>query len=157
MIRPWFLIISITLHCLVHKHICLVSICSLWLSVLVYFSVLVSVKYCQFSFLELRLSYHSIELNSISFEPIKLITILWSILINQFKRYLLPQIHEHTALPLLTIPSLFHMKITASVTKSSHEDCDLCYLHLQIFFLYIHSSSLLENKKLFWSLFSSVN
>ena len=24
--------------------------------------------------------------------------------------------------------SLFHMKITASVTKSSHQGCDLCYL-----------------------------
>ena len=31
--------------------------------------------------------------------------------------------------------SLFHMKITANVTKSSHEDRGPCYLHLQIFFL----------------------
>ena len=29
--------------------------------------------------------------------------------------------------------SLFHMKTTGSVTKSSHEDCGLCYLHLYIF------------------------
>ena len=29
--------------------------------------------------------------------------------------------------------SLFHMKITASVTKSLHQDCGLCYSHLPIF------------------------
>ena len=28
---------------------------------------------------------------------------------------------------------LFRMKITTSVTKSSHQHCDLCYLHLPIF------------------------
>ena len=32
------------------------------------------------------------------------------------------------------------------VTKCSHEDCGLCYLHIHIFFLYIHSPLLLENK-----------
>ena len=29
--------------------------------------------------------------------------------------------------------SLFHMKITTSVAKSSHQHCDPCYLHLPIF------------------------
>ena len=43
--------------------------------------------------------------------------------------------------------SLFHMKITASVTKSSHQDCGRRYLHLPIFFLYILYPVLLENKK----------
>ena len=47
------------------------------------------------------------------------------------------------------------MKITANVTKSSHEDRDPRYLHLKIFFLHIHSPLLLENKKLFRSLLSS--
>ena len=32
------------------------------------------------------------------------------------------------------------------VTKCLHEDCGLCYLHIHIFFLYIHSPLLLENK-----------
>ena len=36
--------------------------------------------------------------------------------------------------------SLFQMKITASVTKSLHEDRGLCYLHSPIFFL-IHTPS----------------
>ena len=40
------------------------------------------------------------------------------------------------------------MKITTSVTKSSHQDRCPCYLHLPIFFLYIHYPFLLENKKL---------
>ena len=31
------------------------------------------------------------------------------------------------------ISSLFHTKITGSVTKSSHQDCGQCYLHLPIF------------------------
>ena len=39
---------------------------------------------------------------------------------------------------LYLVYSLFHMKITVSVTKSSHQDCGLCYLNLPIFFLYIH-------------------
>ena len=43
--------------------------------------------------------------------------------------------------------SLFHMKITVSATKSSHQDHGPCYLHLPIFFLYIHSPVLLQNKK----------
>ena len=34
--------------------------------------------------------------------------------------------------------SLFHMKITASVTKSSHQYHDPCYIHSPIFFL-IHT------------------
>ena len=42
--------------------------------------------------------------------------------------------------------SLF--KITASVKKSFHQDLCLCHLHLPVFFLYIHSPFLLENKKL---------
>ena len=29
-----------------------------------------------------------------------------------------------------TYNSLFHMKITVSVTKRLHQDCGLCYLHL---------------------------
>ena len=44
--------------------------------------------------------------------------------------------------------SLFHMKITVSVTKSSHEDSGLCYLCLQ-FFLYTHSPPVLEIKSCF--------
>ena len=39
------------------------------------------------------------------------------------------------------------MKVTASVTKSSHQDRGPCYLQLPIFLLYIHSPHLLENKK----------
>ena len=38
-------------------------------------------------------------------------------------------------------PSLFHMKIIASVTESTHQDLGLCYLHLPIFVFYIHSSA----------------
>ena len=45
-------------------------------------------------------------------------------------------------------PFLFRMKITTSITKSSHQDHIQGYLHLTIFFfLYIHSSILLENLK----------
>ena len=40
-------------------------------------------------------------------------------------------------------------------TKSSHQDCDPCYLHAPTFFFYIHSPFLLESKKLLWSLLSS--
>ena len=36
--------------------------------------------------------------------------------------------------------SLFHKKISASVTKSSHQDCGLCYLHLPVFCSKIKSS-----------------
>ena len=39
------------------------------------------------------------------------------------------------------------MKITVSVTKSSHQDHGQCYLHLPIVFSYMHSPVLLENKK----------
>ena len=39
------------------------------------------------------------------------------------------------------------MKITASVAKSFHQDRGPCYLHLPIFFLYMHSPFLQENKK----------
>ena len=35
----------------------------------------------------------------------------------------------------------YYMKINASVTKNSHQDCRPCYLHLPTFFLYIFSSS----------------
>ena len=42
---------------------------------------------------------------------------------------------------------LFHMKTTASVTKSSHQDHGSWYLNLPIFFLYIHSPVLLQNQK----------
>ena len=36
--------------------------------------------------------------------------------------------------PILGLcPSLFHMKITASVTNSLYQDCGLCYLQLPIF------------------------
>ena len=38
------------------------------------------------------------------------------------------------------------MKITVSVTKSSHQDHGQCYLHLPIF-SYMHPPVLLENKK----------
>ena len=55
------------------------------------------------------------------------------------------------------ILSLFHIKITGSVTQSLDQDRGWCYLHLSILFLYIHSLLLLENKKLLWSLFSSAN
>ena len=53
--------------------------------------------------------------------------------------------------------SLFHMKITVSVTKTLHQDCGPCYLHLPIFFFYIHSSLLQQNKKLLRLLFSLAN
>ena len=49
--------------------------------------------------------------------------------------------------------SLFDMKITVKVTKSSHLDQGLCYLHLSIFFFCVHSSLLQQNKKLLQSLF----
>ena len=51
--------------------------------------------------------------------------------------------------------SLFRMKSTASVTKSSHQDCGPCYLHAPIFLFYIHPPFLLESKKLLWLLLSS--
>ena len=53
------------------------------------------------------------------------------------------------------LPSLFHKKITVTVTKSLHQDCGPCYLHLPIFLLYMHSALLLANKKLFSSVFLS--
>ena len=53
---------------------------------------------------------------------------------------LLPQI---MCLITLTIHSLCHMKITASATKSLHQDHGLCYLHLPN----MQSHFLLENKK----------
>ena len=46
--------------------------------------------------------------------------------------------------------SLLHMKTTVSVTKSLHQDHDPCYLHLAIYFLYIQSPILLENKKCYY-------
>ena len=60
--------------------------------------------------------------------------------------------------PLLIFPKLpqmwkryftssrFHMKITLSVKKSLYQDCGPCYLHLLIFFFYIHFSLLQQNK-----------
>ena len=48
----------------------------------------------------------------------------------------------------ITAYSVFCMKITASVTKSSHQGRGSCYLHFLIFFLDIHSLLLLEIKKL---------
>ena len=56
----------------------------------------------------------------------------------------------------LTTTSLFHMKITASITKSLHQDSGPRYLHFPILLL-IHSLLLLENKKLLSSLFFSAN
>ena len=56
----------------------------------------------------------------------------------------------------MTKVSLFHLKITVSFTKSSHQDHGPCYLHLPSFFLNMHTPLLLENKKFLWSLFSSV-
>ena len=40
---------------------------------------------------------------------------------------------------LILMGSLFHMKITASVTKSLHQDCGTCYLHWPIFFPYTYT------------------
>ena len=45
-----------------------------------------------------------------------------------------------------TSHSLFHMKIIASVTKSSHQNRGPCYLQLPIF-SYTYSPVLLQNKK----------
>ena len=53
------------------------------------------------------------------------------------------------------LSSHFHMKITVSARKRSHEDFGPCYLHLPIFFLYI--PFLLKNKKLARSPFFSAN
>ena len=50
--------------------------------------------------------------------------------------------------------NFFHKKMTASVTKSSNHGP--CYLHLPIFFLYIFSPLLLENKTLLSSLFNYI-
>ena len=44
--------------------------------------------------------------------------------------------------------SLFHMEIPASIKKRSHQDRGLCYLHLPVFFLYIDSPFLQQNKEL---------
>ena len=49
---------------------------------------------------------------------------------------------------ILTRLSLFHMKITARITKSSHQDCGPCYLHLPVF-LYIHSPPLWQKNHCF--------
>ena len=38
-------------------------------------------------------------------------------------------------IPLTKLCNLFPMKTTASVTKSLHQNCGLCCLHLPIFFL----------------------
>ena len=43
------------------------------------------------------------------------------------------EIREVQKTVLLGTASSLSYKITASVTKSSHQDCGLCYLHLPIF------------------------
>ena len=53
--------------------------------------------------------------------------------------------------------SLFHIKITANISKKFHQDCGPCYLHLLNIFFSINSPLLKENKKLLWLLFFSVN
>ena len=58
---------------------------------------------------------------------------------------------------LSTQVSHFHMYITVSFTKSSHQDRCPCYLDLPIFLLYIQSPLLLENIKLLCLLFSSAS
>ena len=50
--------------------------------------------------------------------------------------------------------TFFHKKMTACVTKSSHHGP--CCLHVPIFFLYIFSPLLLENKTLLSSLFNYI-
>ena len=55
----------------------------------------------------------------------------------------------------LAYVNLFHMKIIASVTKSLQQDCDLCYLHLPSFFLYMHSPLMQENKVVVIAVFLS--
>ena len=67
------------------------------------------------------------------------VTIITSQLWNNFQLFQ-PEI--------ITCLSLFHLKITASVTKNLHQDHGLCYLYAPISFLYIHSPFMLENKKL---------
>ena len=39
----------------------------------------------------------------------------------------------------LTYLSLFHIKITASITKNSYQDCDPCYLHMQWILILMNS------------------
>ena len=53
--------------------------------------------------------------------------------------------------------NLFNMKITASVTKTLHQDSGPSYLHLPIVFFYIHSSLLQQSKNLLRSLISLAN
>ena len=53
--------------------------------------------------------------------------------------------------------NLFCIKITANVTKSLHQDFGPCYLHLPIFSFTYTFLSVLQNKKLLLSLFSSAN
>ena len=43
-----------------------------------------------------------------------------------------------------TLTSLFHMKITESVTKSLHQDCGPWYLHWPIFLIHTFSSSAIK-------------
>ena len=80
---------------------------------------------------------------------------LWKLLLGCIgKELLYIAIQKESLLSLIV--SLFNSKTTVSVTKSLHGDRGLCFLHiyctltnLPIFFLYIHSSFLLEDKKLF--------
>ena len=39
---------------------------------------------------------------------------------------------------MLFLCSLFHMKVTASITKSLHQDCDPCHLFTLTYFFLIH-------------------
>ena len=53
--------------------------------------------------------------------------------------------------------SLFHIKVTANISKTFHQDCGPCYLHLLNIFFSVNSPLLKENKKLLWLLFFLVN
>ena len=53
-----------------------------------------------------------------------------------------------------SLSSLFHMKITASVTKNLHQDCGPCYLHVPLL-LYIHSPLPLQNNVIVIAVFLS--
>ena len=54
--------------------------------------------------------------------------------------------------------SLFHMKITASVTKRPHQDRSPCYLYLHLpVFSFTYSPLLRQNENLLRSQFSLAN
>ena len=58
----------------------------------------------------------------------------------------------HQRLRSQSFPHENHYK---SVMKNSHQGCGLCCLHLPIFFSFIHSQLLQQNKKLLWAVFLS--